>query len=138
MDLGTSPFRPVGTAWTENEFQVCRALLVRNHPSALPLIRKLFGLFDDEEVNWDAAKAMGTSGAGGGQLLTKRFHAAVRVRPRHNVLFATRVPDDPMTQLLSSQKFFDGIVHDIVGGHKGTASEWVHDLSEELQVRISV
>ena len=27
-----------------------------------------------------------------------------------------------MTQLLSAQKFFDGIVHDIVGGHKGAAS----------------
>ena len=27
-----------------------------------------------------------------------------------------------MIQLLSVQKFFDGIVHDIVGGHKGAAS----------------
>jgi hypothetical protein len=29
-----------------------------------------------------------------------------------------------MTQLLSVQKFFDGIVHDIVGGHKGAASRF--------------
>ena len=30
-----------------------------------------------------------------------------------------------MTQLLSAQKFFDGIVHDIVGGHKGAASRFM-------------
>jgi hypothetical protein len=85
------------------------------------LIRRLFRLFDDEEINWDAAKAMGASGSGGGQLLTKRFHATVRVRPDHNVLFAVVVPDSP-SQLLSAQKFFDGIVNDIVGGHKDAAS----------------
>ena len=78
-----SSLQPGCAVWTENVFQVCRALLVRNHPSALGLIRKLFGLFDDEEVNWDAAKAIGTSGSGGGQLLIKRFHATVRVRPEH-------------------------------------------------------
>lgn len=94
MDLGTSSFWPFCGAWTERTFQICRALLLRNHPSALPLIRKLFGLFDDEEINWDAAKAMGTSGSGGGQLLTKRFHATVRVRPDDDVLFAVDVPDD--------------------------------------------
>ena len=95
MDLGTSSFWPDCATWTENEFQVCRALLARNHPSALALIRRLFGLFDDEEVNWDAAKAIGTSGSGGGQLLTKRFHATVRVCPDHNVLFVVDVPDRP-------------------------------------------
>lgn len=30
-----------------------------------------------------------------------------------------------MTQLLSTQKFFDGIVNDIVGGHKGAASRFM-------------
>lgn len=29
-----------------------------------------------------------------------------------------------MTQLLSAQKFFDGIVHDIVGGYKSAASRF--------------
>lgn len=30
-----------------------------------------------------------------------------------------------MTQLLFAQKFFDGIVEDIVDGHKGAASEFM-------------
>lgn len=29
-----------------------------------------------------------------------------------------------MAQLLFAQKFFDGIVHDIVGGHKDAASKF--------------
>ena len=93
MDLGTSSFWPFCAVQTDKKPKICRALLVRNHPSALPLIRKLFGLFDDEEINWDAAKAMGTSGSGGGQLLIKRFHATVRVSPGQDMLFVVDVPD---------------------------------------------
>lgn len=58
--------------------QISRALLVRNHPQALPFASRLFELFDDTEVGWDAARAVGQAGAAD-KVLTKRNHAVIKV-----------------------------------------------------------
>ncbi|TRM60732.1 RNAPII transcription regulator C-terminal-domain-containing protein [Schizophyllum amplum] len=61
-----------GWAW------ICRALLVRNHAGAAELVNKLFGLFDDSTVSWDAAKVIGQIGRAD-TVLTKRNHAVIRI-----------------------------------------------------------
>jgi DNA repair/transcription protein MET18/MMS19 len=57
---------------------ISRALLVRNHPEALPFVNRLFELFDDTEVGWDAARAIGQAGTVD-KVLTKRNHAIIKV-----------------------------------------------------------
>ncbi|KAH9990918.1 ARM repeat-containing protein [Russula vinacea] len=57
---------------------ISRALLVRNHPEALPFVNRLFELFDDTEVGWDAARAIGQAGTVD-KVLTKRNHAVVKI-----------------------------------------------------------
>lgn len=57
---------------------VSRALLVRNHPEALPFVNRLFELFDDTEVGWNAARAIGQAGTVD-KVLTKRNHAVIKV-----------------------------------------------------------
>jgi len=54
--------------------------LVRNHPRALPFVNRLFELFDDAEVGWDAARAIGQAGTAD-KVLTKRNHAVIKVAP---------------------------------------------------------
>ena len=68
--------------------QISRALLVRNHPEALPFINRLFELFDDPEVGWDAARAIGQACAVD-KVLTKRNHAVVKVAFPHRTCHAT-------------------------------------------------
>jgi hypothetical protein len=61
--------------------QLCKALLVRSHPRALPAIDRLFEVFGDATIGTDAAKAFGDIAAADG-VLTKRNAAVVRVRLR--------------------------------------------------------
>jgi RNAPII transcription regulator C-terminal len=58
--------------------QISRSLLVRNHPQALPFVNRLFELFDDLEVGWDASRAIGQVGTAD-KVLTKRNHAVIKV-----------------------------------------------------------
>ncbi|KAI0738521.1 ARM repeat-containing protein [Daedaleopsis nitida] len=55
-----------------------KALLVRGHPKAIHNVDRLFGLFGDEHVSWDAARAVGRI-PGTDNVLTKRNHAIVRI-----------------------------------------------------------
>jgi len=52
--------------------------LVRNHTQALPFVNRLFELFGDTEVGWDAARAIGQAGTVD-EVLTKRNHAIIKV-----------------------------------------------------------
>ncbi|KAH6916048.1 RNAPII transcription regulator C-terminal-domain-containing protein [Coprinopsis sp. MPI-PUGE-AT-0042] len=56
---------------------VAKALLVRNHALSLKFSNKLFEVFDDTNINWHAAKAIGTI-AGHDDLFTKPNHAVLR------------------------------------------------------------
>jgi DNA repair/transcription protein MET18/MMS19 len=58
--------------------QISRALLVRGHPKALSFVDRLFELFGDVDVGWDAARAIGQIGTAD-DVLTKRNHAIVKV-----------------------------------------------------------
>ncbi|KIK08924.1 hypothetical protein K443DRAFT_671974 [Laccaria amethystina LaAM-08-1] len=55
-----------------------KALIVRNHPLALSFSERLFQVFDDEAVGWDAAKACGEI-PGTDTILTKRNHAVIKI-----------------------------------------------------------
>ena len=65
--------------------QVSRALLVRGHPKALSFVDRLFELFGDPNVGWDAARAIGQVGTVD-NVLTKHNHAIIKV-----VLYETSV-----------------------------------------------
>ena len=58
--------------------QISKALLVRNHPDAMRFVDRLFEVFGDQHVGWDAARAIGEIG-GTDKILTKRNHASIRV-----------------------------------------------------------
>lgn len=58
--------------------QVSRALLVRGHPKALSFVDRLFELFGDADVGWDAARAIGQVGTVD-NVLTKHNHAIIKV-----------------------------------------------------------
>ncbi|OSD04782.1 ARM repeat-containing protein [Trametes coccinea BRFM310] len=55
-----------------------KALLVRSHPSAIVVVDRLFELFDDDSVSWDAARAIGRI-PGPDKVLTKRNHAVIKI-----------------------------------------------------------
>jgi hypothetical protein len=50
--------------------------VVRSHPKALSFVDRLFELFD--EIDWDAARAIGQVGTVD-NVLTKRNHAIIKV-----------------------------------------------------------
>ncbi|KAJ7923548.1 RNAPII transcription regulator C-terminal-domain-containing protein [Mycena leptocephala] len=56
---------------------LCKALLVRNHPSALEFIHRLFDVFADPTIGTDTAKAFGDIAASD-SVLTKRNGAIVK------------------------------------------------------------
>ena len=58
--------------------KLTKALLVRGYPRAMAHVDRLFGLFQDEDVGWDAARSVGRM-PGAGKVLTKRNHAILRV-----------------------------------------------------------
>ncbi|KAI0629374.1 ARM repeat-containing protein [Trametes polyzona] len=57
---------------------ITKALLVRGHSAAMSNVDRLFDLFDDEQVSWDAARAIGQV-PGPDKILTKKNHAVIRV-----------------------------------------------------------
>lgn len=57
-----------------------KALLVRNHPDIKRWVDRLFSMFPDPQIGWDAAKALGSLGSGGESVLTKTNHAVLGVR----------------------------------------------------------
>ncbi|KAI0794485.1 ARM repeat-containing protein [Fomes fomentarius] len=57
---------------------ITKALLVRNHAGAMRNIDRLFELFEDESVSWDAARAVGRI-PGTDKVLTKRNHAVIKI-----------------------------------------------------------
>ena len=59
--------------------KVTRALLVRGHSLSASFVDKFFELFDDAEVSWDAARALGAI-VSSDKILTKRNHAIIKVR----------------------------------------------------------
>ncbi|KAF8268710.1 ARM repeat-containing protein [Lactarius quietus] len=57
---------------------ISRALLIRGHLQALSFVNKLFELFGDSAVGWDAARAIGKVGTVD-NVLTKRNHAIIKI-----------------------------------------------------------
>jgi len=56
-----------------------KALVVRNHAIGNTYVDKLFTLFTDKTINWDAAKAIGEIASGGEEVLTKKNFAITKV-----------------------------------------------------------
>ncbi|KII87506.1 hypothetical protein PLICRDRAFT_55462 [Plicaturopsis crispa FD-325 SS-3] len=79
---------------------ISKALLVRNHPKASAYTDRLFEIFGDKDIGWDAARAIGTIG-GGDKILTKRNHAIIK--------------------LLYAQRFLNQILPRLVDGAKNAA-----------------
>ncbi|KAI0258930.1 ARM repeat-containing protein [Gloeopeniophorella convolvens] len=57
---------------------ISRALLVRGHRESLTFVNRLFEIFNDAEVGWDAARAIGQIGAAD-KVLTKPNHAVIKI-----------------------------------------------------------
>jgi hypothetical protein len=57
--------------------QISKALLVRSHPDATLFVDRLFELLEDQNVGWDAARAIGDI-SGPDNVLTKRNNANIR------------------------------------------------------------
>ncbi|KAK0239096.1 ARM repeat-containing protein [Armillaria nabsnona] len=71
----TVPQRQQGVAaWVH----ICKALLVQSHPLTLDLAERLFGVFGDESIGWDAAKAIGQV-VEPGDVLSKSNHAVIKI-----------------------------------------------------------
>ena len=67
----------------------------------MSFVDRLFGLFEDEEVSWDAARAVGQIVAAD-PVLTKKNHAVIRVRTPSVAMFPaglTRVVDPVRTKI---------------------------------------
>ena len=56
-----------------------KALQVRNHPSAQRFTDSLVELFDDSDIGWDAARAIGQI-VSTDKVLTKKNHAVIKVK----------------------------------------------------------
>ncbi|CAL1714198.1 unnamed protein product [Somion occarium] len=76
---------------------IAKALLIRRHSTAMSYAERLFVLFDDTEVSWDAARAIGQI-VRADKVLTKRNHAVIKI--------------------LYAQKFFNALLPRIVEGAK--------------------
>ncbi|KAF8074920.1 Dos2-interacting transcription regulator of RNA-Pol-II-domain-containing protein [Lyophyllum atratum] len=74
---------------------ISKALVVRKEPSSTRFTDRLFEVFGDDEIGWDAAKALGQI-ASSDQILTKRHHAVIKI--------------------LHAQKFVNGILPRIIAG----------------------
>ncbi|KAF8517882.1 ARM repeat-containing protein [Hysterangium stoloniferum] len=75
-----------------------KSLVLRNYDLANVYVDKLFSIFVDSSLGWDAAKAIGSIGSGGDDVLTKQNFAIQRV--------------------LSTQKYFNSVLPRIVEGVK--------------------
>ncbi|GBE89610.1 MMS19 nucleotide excision repair [Sparassis crispa] len=74
-----------------------KALLMRGHPSAMRNTDRLFELFGDTEIHWDAAKAIGKI-VGADKVLTRRNHAVVKI------LFAQRFCTSVLPRIVAGAK----------------------------------
>ncbi|KZV92361.1 hypothetical protein EXIGLDRAFT_710205 [Exidia glandulosa HHB12029] len=83
-----------GWAW------ITKALIFRNHEQGMVNVERLFSLFTDIEIGWDAAKALGTVG-GAPDVLVKKNNAVIRI--------------------LYAQRFFNAVLPRIVTGAKSAS-----------------
>ncbi|KAF5383772.1 hypothetical protein D9615_003569 [Tricholomella constricta] len=74
---------------------ISKALVVRKDATLTRFTDRLFEVFDDDEISWDAAKALGQI-ASADQILIKRHHAVIKI--------------------LHAQKFVNGILPRIISG----------------------
>ncbi|KAI5124282.1 hypothetical protein M0805_005129 [Coniferiporia weirii] len=81
----------------ESWLWIAKSLIMLNHTSVNNIVDRLFKLFGDSEVGWDAARAIGEI-AGSGDVLTKKNHAVIRI--------------------LYAQKYFKGVLPKILEGLK--------------------
>ncbi|KAI0642252.1 ARM repeat-containing protein [Trametes meyenii] len=77
-----------------------KALLVRGHAAAMANVDRLFELFDDESVNWDAARAIGRV-PGHDKILTKKNHAVVKI------LYAQKYTNSVLPRIIEGAKASD-------------------------------
>lgn len=119
--MGT-PSNPLCSACTHS-VQITKALLIRNDAAAARNIDKLFGLLDDAEVSWDAARAIGSVVATD-KILTKRNHAVIKagcsLRP---ALVASLTG---VAQILYAQRYCSSVLPRIVEGAKSSSGEAHH------------
>lgn len=64
--------------------QISKALVVQSHKLAAKFTDRIFDIFDDADISWDAAKAIGEV-AGTDLILTRQNHAIVKVSCRSAV-----------------------------------------------------
>ncbi|XP_006461777.1 hypothetical protein AGABI2DRAFT_185880 [Agaricus bisporus var. bisporus H97] len=74
-----------------------KALLIRNHPIASHFIDKLFEVFHDETIGWDAARIVGEVAAPD-DVLTKKHHAVIRI------LYAQKFLNSVLPKITTSAK----------------------------------
>ena len=55
-----------------------KGLLIQNHKLADNFIERLFGLYDDEAISWDAARGVGSVVAPS-DIFTKNNHSVIKV-----------------------------------------------------------
>ncbi|OCH91496.1 ARM repeat-containing protein [Obba rivulosa] len=76
---------------------VTKALLIRGDALAMQHTDKLFTLFDDSEVNWDAARAVGFAVASD-KIFTKKNHAVIKM------LYAQRFCNAMLPRIIAGAK----------------------------------
>jgi len=76
---------------------ITKALLVTGHPEGVPYAERLFDVFGDKDISWDAARAVGEIAAAD-KVLTKKNNAIVKI--------------------LYAQRYFHGLVDKVVEGAK--------------------
>jgi hypothetical protein len=64
--------------------QITKGLGCRGHPQFFTFVDKLFDLFADDDVAWDAGRSMGLLG-GNDPVLSKQNHAVVKASFLHIV-----------------------------------------------------
>lgn len=99
--------------------QVTKALQVRSHPLAQSFTDRLIELFDDSDIGWDAARAIGQV-VSSDKVLTKKHHAVIKVSG-HTQL-SRNWPHCPV-QFLYAQKFANVMLPRIIEGAKSTSGE---------------
>lgn len=76
---------------------ITKGLLVRKHPLAMTFVERLYGIFDDESVGWEAAKAIGEIPSTD-VVLTKANRAEVKI------LFVQKYAGSVLPEILAFAK----------------------------------
>ncbi|KAI0339641.1 ARM repeat-containing protein [Trametopsis cervina] len=95
-DLAPEQRKKTISLWT----WITKGLIVRGHPKGLPCADRLFDLFGDSAVSWDAARAIGDI-ARPDKVLTKANHAVTKF------LFAQRFANNMLPKLTEGAKLAD-------------------------------